>query len=69
MTIKSVEIVWRLWSVFLQIWLHNAVISSKRLIWVVMCGFHTGEACSSFDRTSMFFYIGFAWSAALSDHI
>ena len=46
MAIRSVEIVWRLWS-FLTNLAAQCCTFSTRLIWVVVCGFHIGEACSS----------------------
>ena len=50
--IRNVVIVWRRWS-FLTNLAAQCSTFSRCLIWVVVCGFHIGEAYSGFGRTSM----------------
>ena len=50
--IRSVVTVWRRWS-FLTNVAAQCCTFSRCFIWVVVFGFHIGEAYSSFGRTSM----------------
>ena len=48
--VRSVVTVWRRWS-FLTNLAAQCCTFSRCLIWVMVCGFHIGEAYSSFGRT------------------
>ena len=50
--VRSVLTVWRRWSFLINL-AAQCCTFSRCLIWVVVCGFHIGEAYSSFGRTSM----------------
>ncbi len=51
--IRSVVAVWRRWLFLTNLAAQCCTFSRCLIIWVVVCGFHIGEAYSNFGRTSM----------------